>query len=84
VLHRFENLRFTCEWKYDGERAQVRLTVYWLTIYIKPLLWSVSLFIKQFFAAVADKITFALWWKPSCKRKSLVPTACKELLFLTF
>jgi hypothetical protein len=28
VLHRFENLRFTCEWKYDGERAQVRLTVY--------------------------------------------------------
>lgn len=27
VLHRFENLRFTCEWKYDGERAQVRLTV---------------------------------------------------------
>jgi len=27
VLHRFENLKFTCEWKYDGERAQVRLTV---------------------------------------------------------
>lgn len=23
VLHRFENLKFTCEWKYDGERAQV-------------------------------------------------------------
>lgn len=27
VLHRFENLKFTCEWKYDGERAQVRLSV---------------------------------------------------------
>jgi len=25
VLTRFENLKFTCEWKYDGERAQVHL-----------------------------------------------------------
>lgn len=25
VLTRFENLEFTCEWKYDGERAQVIL-----------------------------------------------------------
>ncbi len=24
VLTRFENCKFTCEWKYDGERAQVR------------------------------------------------------------
>jgi DNA ligase 1 len=24
VLERFENIDFTCEWKYDGERAQVR------------------------------------------------------------
>lgn len=23
VLQRFEGLTFTCEWKYDGERAQV-------------------------------------------------------------
>lgn len=23
VLNRFEGLKFTCEWKYDGERAQV-------------------------------------------------------------
>jgi hypothetical protein len=25
VLDRFENLAFTCEYKYDGERAQVSL-----------------------------------------------------------
>lgn len=25
VLRRFEGLKFTCEWKYDGERAQVRI-----------------------------------------------------------
>lgn len=24
VLQRFEGIKFTCEWKYDGERAQVR------------------------------------------------------------
>lgn len=23
VLTRFDGLKFTCEWKYDGERAQV-------------------------------------------------------------
>lgn len=25
VLQRFDGLKFTCEWKYDGERAQVRI-----------------------------------------------------------
>lgn len=24
VLQRFEGIKFTCEWKYDGERAQVK------------------------------------------------------------
>ena len=27
VLHRFEKVEFTCEYKYDGERAQVRFGV---------------------------------------------------------
>lgn len=25
VLQRFEGMKFTCEWKYDGERAQVNI-----------------------------------------------------------
>jgi DNA ligase-1 len=28
VLDRFENKRFTCEYKYDGERAQVGLAIH--------------------------------------------------------
>jgi DNA ligase-1 len=25
VLQKFESIKFTCEWKYDGERAQIHL-----------------------------------------------------------
>ena len=32
VLDRFENKRFTCEYKYDGERAQVRIIAVYLCI----------------------------------------------------
>ena len=28
ILDRFENIEFTCEYKYDGERAQVLLHIY--------------------------------------------------------
>jgi len=36
VLNRFENLTFTCEYKYDGERAQVYYILYIINInYIK-------------------------------------------------
>jgi DNA ligase-1 len=38
VLHHFENLKFTCEWKYDGERAQVRNCTYVFTGAISPLI----------------------------------------------
>lgn len=34
VLTRFEGLKFTCEWKYDGERAQVG---YYFQYVIYPL-----------------------------------------------
>lgn len=34
VLHRFDGLKFTCEWKYDGERAQVSIWDFCNLIYI--------------------------------------------------
>lgn len=36
VLNRFDGLKFTCEWKYDGERAQVPFLIYFLNYY-KPV-----------------------------------------------
>jgi len=32
VLSRFDGLKFTCEWKYDGERAQVYYFYFFLVI----------------------------------------------------
>ena len=34
ILKRFENIEFTCEYKYDGERAQVRLFLIYFVIFI--------------------------------------------------
>jgi len=32
VLRRFEGAEFTCEWKYDGERAQVSVMCWYMCI----------------------------------------------------
>ena len=34
VFKRFENAAFTCEFKYDGERAQVRLNMVLLLLFL--------------------------------------------------
>lgn len=35
VLQRLDGIKFTCEYKYDGERAQVSQTQYFLVLYLK-------------------------------------------------
>lgn len=32
VLDKFEGKKFTCEYKYDGERAQVRLDICYVSL----------------------------------------------------
>lgn len=38
VLDRFEGKKFTCEYKYDGERAQVRFAPFFLFFVVCALL----------------------------------------------
>lgn len=45
VLTRFEGLKFTCEWKYDGERAQVFLNFSIYKVYDKLDL--IAIFIRD-------------------------------------
>lgn len=47
VLSRFDGLKFTCEWKYDGERAQVYYFHFFFVI-LKTNVYSYSLFIDSF------------------------------------
>lgn len=47
VLQRFDGIKFTCEWKYDGERAQVRQSDYTLTI---PDMFILKKYRKKMFA----------------------------------
>lgn len=42
VFKRFENAAFTCEFKYDGERAQVRLNM--LSLWFCYSYWYLLLF----------------------------------------
>lgn len=44
VLTRFENMEFTCEWKYDGERAQVSslFKIYFFKVWILRLFSIIS------------------------------------------
>lgn len=45
VLSRFDGLKFTCEWKYDGERAQVFFHFSFIIIQLIIILFVVFRFI---------------------------------------
>ena len=59
VLTRLDGMKFTCEWKYDGERAQA--SFYFLHSYFKksklPLYFLRHIFQKNFFILISIFIT---------------------------
>lgn len=45
ILDKFQDMQFTCEYKYDGERAQV---IYYYYYYLSVFLWSYITMLYEF------------------------------------
>lgn len=43
VLDRFDGIKFTCEYKYDGERAQVGTQPYIIILFMRLKFWQLLL-----------------------------------------